>query len=211
MTTFSRRRLLTTGAVGGMALLTGPAVAAAAKPAPVDDDLAYLQIASVGKLVSIALVARALAKHRLLSRDARSLLRAIHADEVAHRRLLNAALGADAPQADDYRVKLPSSALKDQRGLALLGLQPEHTTRTAVLGGAAQIVDPGTRDLLIRIVAVDTAHLAVWSQLRGVRPSGGKLPGNLTLEQAAGRFDPYLIVDAPAVRRLAPTLRRTLG
>src|SRR5262245_24052001 len=131
MTTSTRRRLLTTGAAGGLALLTGTSVAAAAAPtpAPVDDDLAYLQIASVGKLVSVALYDRALRKHRLLRGDARTTIRAIRADEVAHRALIDAALGDDAPQPVDYTVTLPSFALKDEHGLAQFALQIEQTTR----------------------------------------------------------------------------------
>jgi hypothetical protein len=214
MTTSTRRRLLTTGAAGGLALLTGSSVAGAAapKPTPVDDDLAYLQIASVGKLVSITLFDRALRKRGLVHGDARAMLRAIRADEIAHRRMIDAALGADAPQPADYTVTVPSSVLSSEDGVAQFGLRIEVTTRNAVLGGAAQIEDPATRDLLIRIVAVDTAHLAMLGQLRGVTPRGGKLPANLTLERAADRLDPYLTVDAPdALRRLSPSLRRNFS
>jgi hypothetical protein len=87
MATYSRRRLLTTGAVGGMALVAAPAAALGATPAPVDDDLAYLQIASVAKLVSIALLDRALKQPDLLERATRRLDAFLTVDAPSLRRL----------------------------------------------------------------------------------------------------------------------------
>lgn len=86
MTTYSRRRILTTGAVGGMALVAAPAAALGAIPAPVDD-LAYLQIASVAKLVSIALFDRALKQPDLLERATRRLDGFLTVDAPSARRL----------------------------------------------------------------------------------------------------------------------------
>ena len=211
MTTYSRRRLLTTGAVGGMALIAAPAAAVGATPAPVDDDVAYLQIASVAKLVSIALFERALSTNNLLRGDERPLVRAIRRDEVAHRAAIDAVLAADAPTAADYFVLIPAWAFKDAHGVAQFGLQIEEITGGAVLGGAPVIVDSATRALLSRVNAADSQHLAQLRALRGVRPTGGKLPGVMPLERAARRLDAYLTVDAPSARRLAPTLRRNLA
>ena len=53
MTTLSRRRLLAVGAGASLAVAVGPAASAFAAPAPVEDDLAYLQLLAVGKLIAI--------------------------------------------------------------------------------------------------------------------------------------------------------------
>lgn len=211
MTTLSRRQLLTTGAVGGMALLTAPAAALAATPTPVDDDLAYLQVATVAKLVSVTHYDRALGVRGLLRGDDRKLVRAIRADDARHRAEIDAALGADAPTPDDYTVALPGFALKDAKGVAQFALQMEEIARGAVLGGTSALQDPGTRALLARVLAADSEHVALLRQLRGVKPSGGHLPLAMSLERASRRLDAYLTVDAPEARRLAPTLRRNLA
>ena len=210
MQTFSRRRLLVAGAATGATLAVGvpAALAGAPVPAPIDDDLAYLQVCSVGSLIEVELLRQALLVRGLLAGDERASIHDIYAAEQRHHTAVNAALGADAPKPGDYTVVLPKGALASVRRVAQHATVLETAVRGAVLGGTAKLQDPGTRALLAKVLVADSEHLAVLRPLAGRGGLSGPLPSAVSLERATAALDPYLEVDAPS-SSLAARVRRS--
>src|SRR5690242_20643483 len=152
-----RGALLRAGAAAGAATLLGPAAARAAlpAPAPVGDDVAYLQFATIAERVALNYYRRAGDRPRARQKAA----------QVAK---LTTALGADAPSHDDFTIALPSKAFATPRTTAALGARIETLLVRALLGALAAVTDGSSRLLLARLLANDAQHLAALRAAAGL-------------------------------------------
>jgi hypothetical protein len=197
LTELDRGEFLRLGA-GGLVVATVsgllPAVAAAQLPAPTpqDDDVAYLSFATVAESASRDF-------YRAAFKQAGSGLSAAerrHIDKVAaakrgHVLRLNAALGADAPQADDFVTVLPAGAVTTKARILALGEQLETLLVRVYLNGVGFAADPATRLLLGRLLAFDAEQLA-WLRSVAGHASPAGLQGPIDLEPASTSLDAFL-------------------
>ncbi|HWI72671.1 MAG TPA: ferritin-like domain-containing protein [Baekduia sp.] len=176
----TRGALLRGGAAAGLAavLPAGVARAALPAPAPVGDDVGFLQFAAIAEQVSQAYYAKAGAKGPAKQK----------AEHVAK---LAAALGADAPAPDDFDVVLPARAFATTAGTATLGVRIESLLVRALLGALASTQDGSTRLLLARLLASDAQRLAALRAAAGMPASTG-LAVPLDLEAAGTELDALL-------------------
>ena len=204
MDAIDRGQFLRLGAAGLAAAAAGglsaaPASAALPPPAPVGDDLSWLQLGYVGELVSTALYAAA-AKAPGWTRSERRWIDLLERADRGHLERLRAALGAEAPGDGDFAVELPAAVSRSRRAALQLAGRIEAALTGVYLSGSYQAQDPATRLLLARLAAADAQHQATLRVLRGVPATSGKLPGPALLEQAATVVDRYVTVpDAPPV------------
>jgi hypothetical protein len=178
--TLTRAALLRTGAVAGVASLLPAGVARAGlpAPAPAGDDVGFLQFAALGERVSLTYYRRAGATAPAKQK----------ADHVAK---LTAALGADAPAADDFAIVLPKKAFATPTGTTRLGVRIETLLVRTLVGALASTQDGSTRLLLARLLANDAQHLASLRAAAGL-PAVQGLPVPLGLESAGTELDMLL-------------------
>lgn len=198
--TFDRARFLrlgAAGAVGSALVLAGSAQAAVPSPAPVGDDVAYLQFGATAELVLQSLYGE-IDRNTFFPADERRRVAVLRAATKEHVARLAAVLGGDAPQYGDFHIALPPG--KRSRRL-LLGKALDLTGLLAgtYLSGVSDCADPATRTLLGRLLWSEAQQL---SQLRAIdgRPvTSAGLPGPISLEDAAPRLDAYLTDAVPPV------------
>jgi hypothetical protein len=181
---------LVAAAAGGLA----PEVAGAQLPAPApqEDDVAFLSFATVAEGASRDLYRAALKKAGAgLSASERLHLTKVAAAKRAHVVRLNAALGADAPQADDFATVLPSGAVDTKARILALAEQLETLLTRVYLNGVAFAVDPATRLFLGRLLAYDAEQRA-WLSAAGGHASPAGLLSPIDLEPASDALDAFL-------------------
>ena len=193
-----RGQFLRLGAVGALAAVTGavavPAASAAGPaPAPVGDDLGFVQWAATAELVTVAYWDRALAE-RGFGGQAQRWMTAMRAADADHLAKLSAVLGDSAPSDRDFKVVLPKRKLASRAAAIAFGEELEEHMLRVLLGAVSQAVDPGTRLLLAQILVNDTQHLDSLRQLAGEPSAFAGLRGPLELEPAGEWLDAYLRV-----------------
>lgn len=172
--------------------LAAPRVARAVAPTPVGDDLGYVQFGAVAELVSEAFYRRALRDGKGWTHGERRRLRIAREGDIHHLRRLNALLGADAVQRDDYEVVFPTGTFSTRARILAQGLRLERLIVGVYLDGVTNTADPGTRELLGRLVAADSRHLAGLEELGSGTAASTGLPGVTYLENASAELDDYL-------------------
>jgi hypothetical protein len=188
-----RASFLRLGAVAAAGVLVPTATASAQglpTPAPQGDDIGFLQFGVLAERVSLDAY-RVAAKAKGWTAAEQQLLRTIARAKADHVAQLTAALGADAPAADDYSVKLPAGALGDARKARAFLERLEQLLVGVYVGGAAFSADPATRLLIARLLVSDAQSL---SALRGLRgdPVVVTLPNPIDLETAGDQLDTLL-------------------
>jgi rubrerythrin len=175
-----------------------PATAAPPAPAPVEDDLHFLQMGLLAEQVSIELYTAALGADDW-SRSQRATFRALRRDNRRHARELTTALGLEAPVEGDFEIVLPDDALRTKGRTLALARTLERLTIRVYTSGAQEGLDPGTRLLLARLLARDVQHLSTIAVLRGSEAMT-ELPGPIGPERAAAAIDRFLTVpQAPPI------------
>jgi hypothetical protein len=176
----TRAALLRAGAAAGAATLlpAGVAHAALPAPAPVADDLAFLQFCTIAERAALAYYRRT--GDRTAARQ--------KTDHVAR---LTAALGADAPSDDDFTIALPAGAFRTPARTGALGIRIESLLVGVLLSGVTSTADGSTRLLLGRLLANDAQHLAGLRRAAGL-PGVQGLPVPMELEAAGAELDALL-------------------
>lgn len=189
----NRASFLRLGAVTAVGTLI-PAAAAAAQslptPAPQGDDIGFLQFGVLAEQVALDAY-RAAAKVDGWTPAEQRLLATIAKQKADHVAQLTAALGANAPQPDDYSVKLPARALATTRSARSFLERLEQLLVGVYVAGAAFSADPATRLLIARLLASDAQDLSALRSLRG-QPVVMVLPNPIDLEAAGGLLDTLL-------------------
>jgi rubrerythrin len=175
-----------------------PATAAPPAPAPVEDDLHFLQMGVLAEQVSVELYTAALGEEGW-NRSQRATFRALRRANRRHARELTLALGLEAPVEGDFEIVLPDDALRSKGSTLALARRLERLAIRVYTSGAQEGLDPGTRLLLARLLAQDVQHLSTIAVLRGSEPIT-ELPGPIGPERAAAAIDPFLTVpEAPPI------------
>lgn len=159
-------------AAAGVLLPAGAARAALPAPQPQGDDAGFLQFAALAELVSATYYAQA-GDQRMATR------------KQGYFAKLTAALGADAPTADDFDVALPA------KPKVTLGVKIETLLVRTYVGALASTVDGSTRLLLARLLAADSQHLMALRAAAKLPPVSG-LPVPLDLDTAGAELDALL-------------------
>ena len=188
-----RASFLRLGAASALGGLADPGAARAGAPPvlPREDDLGLLQFTATAKLVALAFADRALADAPLRAGDRRRLA-ALRAADARHLRRLRFSLGTDAPRTTDFAFGFDRAAFASAAAVGAQGEALEELTTGVCLSAAALGRDPGTRELLLRVMAADAGHLATYRVMRGLPAARSGLPEPLDFELAGRALDAYL-------------------
>jgi hypothetical protein len=174
-------------------LLTGSARAGEKfPPTPVGDDVAYVQLGTVGELVSIDFYRAAAKRTGLFTVSERKRLLQMGNQKAKQWERLNTALGPeDMIDDQSFAVALPKDAMSTRKGIAHLGERLERLLVGVYLGGVQSAQDPPTRLLLGERLAMDQQNLAWLRGLRGT-PNYLRIPGPMSVEYVGIQFDRFL-------------------
>lgn len=172
-----------------------PALARAGEklpPAPIGDDIAYVQLGAVGERVSIYFYRAAAKRTGLFTVSERKRLLQMGNQKAKQWHLLNAALGPEGALDDQsFVTSLPEDAMSTRKGVVHLGERLERLLVGAYLGGVQSAQDPPTRLLLGERLAADMQNLAWLRGLRGT-PNYLRVPGPMSVEYVGIQFDQFL-------------------
>jgi hypothetical protein len=180
---------LGTAAAGSLA---APRLARAVAPKPGGDDLGYVQFGVVAELVCEAFYHRALKEGHGWSQGERRRLKIAHDGKTRQLRRLNALLGEDGIDRGDYEVIFPKGTFDSRERILAQGEKLEKMMVGVYIDGVTNTVDPGTRELLGRLLAADARHLAGLEELGGGTAVASGLPAITFLENASPELDKYL-------------------
>lgn len=183
--------------VGLLALIATALWSAAAKaesypPAPQGEDFAFIQLGSVGELVTLELYRSAAASDALEPRERKTFSRLAKQKAKAWERM-NALLGEDAITDDDFAVKIPTSVLRSGSEATALAARFERFTAGLYLSGVQSAIDPPTRLLLGKHLAASSRNLTIVRELRDGKTDLRPLKP-LSVEYVGTQFDSYLTI-----------------
>jgi hypothetical protein len=200
MTGLDRAQFLARGFKGGLALVAGGSVLAAAAPAlagatepaaPPEEDLAFVRLAASAELLAEAFYTRAI-DGKKFEKQQRCYLVAARANEREHYTALANVLGTGAPVADDFQFTFPANPFRTASSTAQLGVALETAFVGAYLGTVSAIQTVEYRTVAAQIVASEAMHLSVLSQIWNGAAIGPAFPPGLSIEQATDVLAPYL-------------------
>lgn len=193
-TRLTRRKVLTRAGAGAVVLAGGSAVGALAAPARAatpDGDLAYARLLVALELLSIDFYSLALRSGRCVS----SLeLRRARAAERSHYDAVAAVLvdaGQTPATAQDIDFSYPHGSFDSWSAIARLGVRLESLSLGAYLGAVRAVDTPDLRNHAARAAASEAQHLSVLSATVGGRRLGPPLPPTLPIDRASQALDAY--------------------
>ena len=160
-------------------------------PAPKGDDIGYVQWGAIAEMLSVAFWQRALDEGDF-SRRVERRIRTVRDVDKDHLARLNAVLGEDAPDPDDFVINLPDSAFRTRARILAFGQEIEHRIVGVYLDGVARTTDQETRLLLGRLLVADGQHLSVLRGLAGEPLADTGLPGPQRVAPAGEWIDRFL-------------------
>jgi hypothetical protein len=193
-TRFTRRNVLARASAGAAVLVGGSAVGALAAPARAaapDGDLAYARLLVALELLSLDFYSRALRSRRFASglelRRARAAERS-HYDAVA---AVLVGAGQTPATAQDIDFAYPRGSLASAGAIAQLGVRLESLSLGAYLGAVRALATPDFRNHAARAAASEAQHLSVFSGAVGGRRLGPPLPAALPIDHVSDALDAY--------------------
>jgi rubrerythrin len=189
----TRAAFLTHGARGGLALVAGGSVlAAAAGPAlgarSADADIAKL--AATAELLAIDFYSKAIASKKLRGEDL-EYLAAARAAERAHYKVLAGVLKSDAPKGLAFTY--PAGAFGSKMSIAKLGVALETAFVGAYLGAVTALDSNDLKGVAATIAASEASHLSVFGEIATDTPIIPAFPKSLTATQATKAVTPFLV------------------
>lgn len=192
--TFTRRGILARAGAGAAFVAGGSAVGALAAPARAatpDGDLAYARLLVALELLSLDFYSQALRSRRLGSglelRRARAAEKQ-HYDTVAA--ILTGA-GQVPATAQEIDFSYPRGSFASHAAIARLGIRLETLSLGAYLGAVRALETPEFRNHAARAAASEAQHLSVFSGAAGGRRIGPPLPATLPIEHVSDALDEY--------------------
>jgi ferritin-like protein len=193
--TFTRRGVLARAGAGAAFAVGGGSVAgalaASARAAAPDGDLAYARLLVALELLSLDFYSQALRSGRF---PAGLELRRARAGEKQHYDHVAAVL-IDAGQvpatAQDIDFSYPRASFGSQRAIARLGVRLETLSLGAYLGAVRALETPEFRNHAARAAASEAQHLSVFSGAVGGRRIGPPLPPALPIDRVSSALDAY--------------------
>jgi rubrerythrin len=186
----TRRCLLQTGLLGGVALALPPLGSAATPP---DQDLAYLRLLIGVELLAGDFYSRALAAGKL---DAASsaLVRQMRSDERAHYDGLAAlftSLGQVPATAADIDFAYPRGATASRTSILHLAQKLESLALGAYLGAVQNLQTPDIRLPVGQIAANEAQHASAVAHALGAPPIGRAFAPALQIDAVSSALDLY--------------------
>lgn len=195
MTTMtSRAGFFTLGAKGGLALVAGGAVLAAATGtarAQSGGDVEIATLAATAELLAIDFYGRGIARGNFRG-DVLAYMEAARANEQAHYDALAGVLGSAAPSG--VKFTYPAGTFASAASIAATGAALETAFVGAYIGAVEALESNELKGVAAQIGANEAQHLAV---LRSLEAGGNPVPGpsfpdSLTAAQATEAVTPFL-------------------
>ena len=180
-------------AAAGSAIGASTAVAALPPAKPIGDDVGFLTFGVVAERTALTFYKEALTTPKLFDAADRRRFTQARDAKREHVQRLNAALGADAVSADDYQVTFPKATFESRRNAVGLAVALEKLLVGVYVYGVSATADIGSRQLIGRLLSVDSQVLATMHDMNGKAPIGG-LPTPLDTEQAGDLLDRLLTI-----------------
>lgn len=174
------------------ALIAGPSKAEQYPPSPQGEDVAFLQLGSVGELVSLGLYRFAAASPVLEPGQRRVFRRLAEQKDRAWERM-SALLGEDAISGEDFGVRIPKDLARSPNATVALAGRFERLLAGLYLSGVQSTIDPPTRLLIGRHLATSMRNLTLIRELRGDRIDLRPLKP-LGVQYVGIQFDRYLTI-----------------
>jgi hypothetical protein len=196
MNCMTRAELVSLGLRGGVGILAGTAVLAAASPALAGEqldegDLATVRLAASAELLAIDFYTRAIASNRL-DRQGRTYLREARGNEQDHYAALAAVLGDTAPVSDDFAFVYAKKTFASSLSIAKTAVTLEMSFVGAYLGAVSSLLSGALRVVAAQIAASEARHLSLASQLSSGTPIGPSFPKGLDIQQATDALAAFL-------------------
>jgi hypothetical protein len=193
-TTTSRAEFLTLGAKGGIALMAGGAVLAAATgraTAAADGDVAIAKLAATAELLAIDFYGRAIEDGGFTG-DLLAYMKAARQNEQEHHDALAKVLGADAPTGVMFTY--PNGTFASAAGIATTGAALETAFVGAYIGAVEALSSDDLKLVAGQIGANEAQHLTVLNSLvaGGTPVPAPSFPDALTAKQATAAVTPFL-------------------
>jgi len=193
-TTTSRAEFLTLGAKGGIALMAGGAVLAAATgraTAAADGDVAIAKLAATAELLAIDFYGRAIEDGGFTG-DLLAYMKAARQNEQDHYDALAKVLGSGAPA--NLTFVYPDGTFASAKMIATTGAALETAFVGAYLGAITALGDNGLKKVAAQIGANEAQHLTTLTSLAagGTPVPGPAFPGVLTANEATAAVTPFL-------------------
>jgi hypothetical protein len=193
--TFTRRGILARAGAGAAFVVGGGSVvgalAAPARAAVPDGDLAYARLLVGLELLSLDFYAQALRSRRF--GPGLELRRARAAEKQHYDRV--AAVLTDAGQvpatAQDIDFSYPRGSFDSHQAIARLGVRLESLSLGAYLGAVRALETPEFRNQAARAAASEAQHLSVFSGAVGGRRIGAPLPATMPIAHVSDALDEY--------------------
>lgn len=189
----NRGGLLARGAVLLASGSTVAALAAPAKAATPDADLAYLRLLIGAELLKLDFHERVLASKRLDARRAR-LVRRMLLDDRAHYKGLAALLtaaGQTAATPGDIDFSYPRGSFAAQTPALKLGRQLASLALGAYLGAVENVQTPQLRLPMAQIAANEAQQVGAYSQLHGGPIVGSAFAASLQIDAVSKALDVF--------------------
>lgn len=177
-------------AILAFALTCGVAQANQYPPNPEGDDIAFVQLGTVGELIAGDFY-RAAASSQALEAGEKKIFQRLAAQKDKTWQKLNGLLGEEATTEDVFTVRVPAGVLRSRGETIALAARFERLLAGLYLGGVESTVDPPTRLLIGRQLAASSRNLTL---LRGLRGTKANLRPTkpLSVEYVGIQFDHYL-------------------
>ena len=189
----SRAQFLSRGAKGGLALVAGGSVlAAAVGPAlgAASGDVAIAKLAATAELLAIDFYSMAIASGKL-SGDQLAYLQSARLNEQAHYKALAGVLGSGAPKG--LKFKYPSGTFGAKKSIAATGTALETAFVGAYMGAVTALKDNTLKGVAAQIGANEAQHLTIFNFIgAGALVANPAFPKVLTAAQATKAVTPFL-------------------
>jgi rubrerythrin len=193
----SRATFLRRSAVGGLALIGGGSVLAAASSGTAfaasdvtGSDIATLQAAYTAESIAVYVYTAAIknqAKFKLKNLD---YFAAARADEIAHKDFLAKALGSKTPTG--LKFTIPSQYLKDGKTVLELGRALETAFIAAYLGAVKTFSSTDLKEVAAQVAANEASHFSFFDAALGGHAVTAALPKSATIPATLKALKPFL-------------------
>jgi Ferritin-like domain len=189
----SRGQFITGGMKGGLALVAGGTILAAATGTAFGataGDVAIAKLAATAELLAMDFYAQAI-KSGQLKGDQLAYLQAARANEVDHYNALKGVLGAATPKG--VKFKYPAGTFATKKSIAATGSALETAFVGAYMGAVTALKDNGLKGVAAQIGANEAQHLTIFNQIgAGSLVANPSFPKVLTAAQATKAVTPFL-------------------
>jgi hypothetical protein len=192
--TFTRRGILGRAGAGAALVVGGSTVGALAAPARAatpDNDLAYARLLVALELLTLDFYSQALKSGKVTSGLELRRARAAERQHYDHVGAVLTDAGQVPATAQDIDFSYPRGTFDSWQSIARLGVRLESLSMGAYLGAVRALQTPEFRNHAARAAAAEAQHLSVFSGAIGGRRVGPPLPPTLPIDRVSDALDAY--------------------